>query len=1167
MAHAEGETYRDRDGYNHSGAEAIEYSVGQGLPGLGGYAAQRDERSGEANGAALVILLRERQFFYSGSEAQDRRGLGRESWNGDLDRPAFRAMSDGRRVIDAVKGTVNEIGSRLTRRLQSEQKERERQMRLAQQRLAEAGRVVGELSGAIDSLETDVQSFRQENPAARGNLATPEIPILRDAAEAARAALAAGAPSEALQLAEPVAEFVAAHRRALVSYGQAPAEFEALNAEISKIIPGREGWGADRLDLAREELSKAQLDHRAGESAYHDHLENAREALRSAREELRRAAENLRAEMARDEALQRQAEISRQRGWRLAKVLGAGLALALGGLGYFLNRRRRPAKAEAEKLVASWDGGFGDKTDQLFALLDRTTVVVGSEIDLPKRGYTGDTLRLGKQAIEDVDRLFIMSSTVARLLAEARGEVYPKYGFQRILNFFGTSRYHSALSKLRDERITFSPGDGIELLSREQIRSGKPETLLGTLESYEPFALSFPSLMEEFNRRAARATTTLDLIEKSWASITNELDGVRLRINAGGGFEAEIAAESDADGMFPLECVFSVLIPSAQQDLDAAVAQGATDPVGALAGPLPSARRKADEATALCELVAEARRVHFPAMRDQMRRLESGGHGIAWVGRFLTQFSEQAEEIAAQGAQAPVADEIGRLRNQIAHLEDSCSRAWELSVRLAGTAGKEIEAVRGAVDAARLEIGAALGIAPEAVMREHGLDPDRLLREADELRAAASLAIDRGGVDAAAAALDEVAALMREGLDLVAMTRASFDGHAEDYEARERETKSLASELERHREILDSLKANYEASVLELSAGDPSYPIPDASIGNHISDSERELDETRECLLAGRGAFGDARLIEASSLLAHIGDLHHHVSGLFGEIRDREERILKVEQSNARLLRQLDEESANMVAGIDDHRTTAPTIAAFEAARRDLESARLRVDSTPGDPFKAAAQLDEVQRQFEVARSLAQADREMFDELSRSLQESASHLAKAKDISQRASDDRIPDSERIVQLQEVIGKLFLEQVRCERELKQAHGDWPALDRAADGIAASAARANAEIRGELEKAEAAVAAISSAADSVREAGGWVGSFGGRVFGSPGANGLHEARAALMSGRYLKAHRQADDAGRAARQAIVEARQEEDRQAPRGGAPCRRAPAPAPAAVSI
>ena len=52
---ANGEIYRDADGYNHSGAEAIEYAVGRGLPGLGGFAALQDPRTGQGNGAALVI--------------------------------------------------------------------------------------------------------------------------------------------------------------------------------------------------------------------------------------------------------------------------------------------------------------------------------------------------------------------------------------------------------------------------------------------------------------------------------------------------------------------------------------------------------------------------------------------------------------------------------------------------------------------------------------------------------------------------------------------------------------------------------------------------------------------------------------------------------------------------------------------------------------------------------------------------------------------------------------------------------------------------------------------------------------------------------------------------------------------------------------------------------
>lgn len=1158
---ARGETYRNRDGRNYSGAKAVEYALGQGLQNQGEFAKQQDKRTGQANGAILAILLKERTFFYSGSETQNRRGLGQRNWRGDLDRPAFRAMSNGRRLIDAVKGTVEEVNSRLTRRLQAEQKEREREMREAQQRIDQAGRVVGELEGEIDTLEKEVAAFKLAHPKATGDLTEPRLPLLRDGLKAARAALEGNAPAEALKLARPVGEFVDAQRRSLANYPSASAEFAALNEEIGKIIPGREGWGSDRLELAREELAKAEVAHALADSSYQTHLESSSEALRSAREELRRAADALRAEMERDEQRQREREAARARARKTAMLAMAGAVLALAGFGYFLNRRRRSFKEASEKLIANWDSGFDDKTDQLFALLDRTTVVVGTEIELPKRGYTGETLRLSKQTIEDVDQLFIMSSTVSRLLAEAREQVYPKYGFQRVYNWFGSSRYRSAMSKLRDEMITFRPEDGVELLIREEMQGKvkKPETLLGNLESCQPFALSFPNLMEEFNRRAARATGALDVIEESWASISNELETVREKLNAAGEFESEIAMESVSDQLFRLENVFTKLIPSAQDDLDRAVKQGGTDPVGALADPLPDARRKSEEAAELCSLVKETRESRFPAMLERMRKLEDGGHGTAWVGYFLKQLSEGAEALATLGVGQGISVEIGQLAIDFEKLEVRCDRATELAARLAGTAGKEIGAVRDAAQKAREEIGVGLELSPEAVLRERGLDPDVLLREAEELRAAASLAIDRGGVDAAEAALDEVARLMKEGLDLVAISRSSFDGHLAEVEKRDRETQSLAAEIGRHTGILDSLKSNYEESALELSAGDPSHPTPGVSVTDHIVKVEHNLQEARERLGESQEAYREARLIEAASLLAHISDLQHRVGGLFGEIREREERIEKMEQANGEMLRKLDGEVASMQPTVAGHRTMRPTVNTFEAAELELDSARRRTETSPGDPFKAGAMLESVESKLERVRSMAQSDRELFDELSRSLQEAASHLAKAKQVSHHAVVDRIPDSRRTGELQEVIEKLIGRHASCEQWLMEPHGDWVSLDREADEIAAYAARSTAEMRGELKKAQAAVAAISSAAGSVREAAGWIGSFGVRIPGSPGANRLHHGRNALMSGDYLTAHRYADDAGRSARQAVAAARNEEDRKrraAARAAAAARR-----------
>ena len=94
---ASGQVYRDAEGRTHTGEDAIEFGTGQGIPKRQGFAAQVHPETGEPDGAILTLVLAQRALFYTGSQAQDRRGLGEAAFQGNLDRWAIEAMRARRR--------------------------------------------------------------------------------------------------------------------------------------------------------------------------------------------------------------------------------------------------------------------------------------------------------------------------------------------------------------------------------------------------------------------------------------------------------------------------------------------------------------------------------------------------------------------------------------------------------------------------------------------------------------------------------------------------------------------------------------------------------------------------------------------------------------------------------------------------------------------------------------------------------------------------------------------------------------------------------------------------------------------------------------------------------------------------------------------------------------
>ncbi len=120
METAEGEYFEGPDGTQHYGMGAVEHALGYGLNNQTSIASLKHPVTQERDATIFILFLRERQFSYYSSEAQDKRGLGKSKWIGNLDKAAINAMRNGRRVVDAVKDTVKSITGGLDRKINNE---------------------------------------------------------------------------------------------------------------------------------------------------------------------------------------------------------------------------------------------------------------------------------------------------------------------------------------------------------------------------------------------------------------------------------------------------------------------------------------------------------------------------------------------------------------------------------------------------------------------------------------------------------------------------------------------------------------------------------------------------------------------------------------------------------------------------------------------------------------------------------------------------------------------------------------------------------------------------------------------------------------------------------------------------------------------------------------
>jgi hypothetical protein len=120
MQQGEGQYFKASDGQEYYDLDAVEHALGHELNNQTEFSSLAHPVSKERDGTIFILFLKERRFSYFSSEAQDKRGLGKSKWINELDRPAFKAMKNGGRIVDAVEDTVGSITRTLDRKIQNE---------------------------------------------------------------------------------------------------------------------------------------------------------------------------------------------------------------------------------------------------------------------------------------------------------------------------------------------------------------------------------------------------------------------------------------------------------------------------------------------------------------------------------------------------------------------------------------------------------------------------------------------------------------------------------------------------------------------------------------------------------------------------------------------------------------------------------------------------------------------------------------------------------------------------------------------------------------------------------------------------------------------------------------------------------------------------------------
>ena len=616
-----------------------------------------------------------------------------------------------------------------------------------------------------------------------------------------------------------------------------------------------------------------------------------------------------------------------------------------------------------------------------------------------------------------------MSSSVDQIIDNAESLAKPKNPFLAAYNAFATSRYKKAIRLLEDEPVEFSPDEPLRLIIRGREERGDAEKLLGHIGDYAPFSLTFTELISEFNRRADRSLVAVDLLETSWEEITGALEALEKLDAELENAELETSTAAKSDGLFALPALHEILVPAVEEGKIGAAQVGRKDPVEAFRTWIPATRSQAEEGLSLCETVRRARAEIFPKLEAASDALRKLGRLPHWIDDTLTSLSDHANALAAKAAEESIFEEAKTFAGDVAHLAENAEAAVDLAKRADGPATSAIAESRKSVAATRKQLARKLGIPVGALLSEDAdVDPSRRLDEAETQVVAAQAAIDRGGVLAAGASLDEADRLVVESSELTRITKEAFAAHPDRLIEQRHENEQLESLCTERTKILNELKSNYAPSALRFEVGHEDAGESIAGYDGHAADA---IAEASHAMKRSEKAHASGRILEGAAELERAANQHAAAQELLDEIRDHAGRIATAEKQNRRDLDSLKTRIDSARPTMDDPKIMVRTRKSFIDAIDTLDRAAESVGAPHGqsDPFIAAKQLTQAKTKLDEVDASVSDDRRSHAEATHSLTAAAAQLDDCRRLVRESETDRIPDSRAITEAGDAVKQL------------------------------------------------------------------------------------------------------------------------------------------------
>jgi hypothetical protein len=1162
MEDARGQRYTNSDGRIETGMDAVELSMGD-LVEVGSYRSQLNSVTGEQDAAVFILFLKQRKFSYRASEAQNRRGLGQNRWIGKLDRPAFRAMRGGGRILDAVRDTITAINQSLDRAISQEQKLAEQKRLFRQREIDHLLSRLAEIENKLSTIEVSAAKLLEQHPDASSDMTRPEVARIGDQIIEIRKSLS----DDAAEL-NPLKE--AADRAANQSddWINLFREYDRYETSENQLLQRKEQLQADAGDLAvklepsfekiRRMMDDARSAYEIADSKFQNHLNSATYAMENATQELK----DLR-------IAQKQSAARKTFVQSALAAMAAVFTTLVAGLFFWANRKRAPAKARAVEKLKQRQQEVRQQMDGMGDLLKRADVVIGDREAIKRKGYQGKTRDLSNKALDDIGQIILISSSVDKAIDGAKEKIQPKSAWTKFVNGWSAQNFNDGFELLENEPIEFDENEGIALVrERDSVQSSDGESATSQASSTagpQKISLSFSQLFEIFQQRSRSANETIGQVESGWTQIVSTNRDLQAAIDQASAEEQKARDASESDGLLQVPQLFDDLLKSAQSDQDQAEQIGRTDPISAIQGPATTGLRKAANADQLAKQLNEVRESIIPSIRANTQSLQHRGREIQWVDAALDDFTERAQTLSNDALSADAGVAIGHWRTSFENFEAAVAKAVQLHDRSVNEILPRIETETGHANIAKQTIAKRLGISAEEALAETHNDVLKMLHSASSHNAAALNELDRGDPVAAADSIDRADEWIEDAADVSTQSLAILDNLLPGVQNLETQIQSTVLRLKETETTLHQLQDSFTKSSLSIeganwvadpfSSGgedeeltDESSEIPSMPAADLFFMAKRQSEKASDAAKNARQWYTVGRLLGAD-VCHHHGQLQvdacDHNQKL---IQDRAVQLQQIVEDNAGKLSLLWKQLESVELLSRQHFVTHQTRELLKAEEQNLIDLQrgFESESVRRDPFNESSAIESVNEDINSLQSAVGQDQRLFEEAKRSVESLDHAIEQSRSAVSRSQRDQIPDSRDVQRSITSLKQAESDRSVLQQRLQTPHEDWNAIDRAADELTSSVTQALASLQSELDAAQQAASEIQTASRRFQQALNWSGSFGVRATPAAARPMLDQARALLGQGDYQAASQHARQANQYAINSIAAAENEVMRQ---------------------